>query len=162
VVNRYSSFDLPMKKTTNRLLNICFRDLTSFGGFVFFALLLILVLALKEFALFTKLLFGFIFTLAIVVLIRTFYFKNRPKKQNHHNFIERIDASSFPSLHAARMVFICITFIYIFQSTLVTAFLILFALVVSYSRMYLKKHDWKDIVVGILLGVLTYWLSSFI
>jgi undecaprenyl-diphosphatase len=138
-----------------------FRDLTSLGSLVFFAWILLFVLAMKEFSLFLQLVFGTVFTLIMVVFIRMVYFKNRPNKQNHSNFIERMDASSFPSLHSARIVFLAITLASFFKTEYVTIFFTIFAVLVMYSRYYLRKHDLWDILGGILLGLLTFWLTTF-
>jgi len=137
-----------------------FRDLTSLGSLVFFALVGLFALAFQEQLLFWKMVFGGVFSLGITVLIRTFYFKNRPNQQNHTNFIERIDASSFPSLHTGRTIFLALLFINFFKDNYVTIFLIIFAILVAYSRIYLKKHDWYDLMGGLVLGVVTYLLSS--
>ena len=147
-----------LNKTIKRISELIFKELTALGGSVFYGLLLMLVLLLGEITLFVDLLIGLFFTLFIVVLIRTFYFKNRPKKQKHYNYLEKIDASSFPSWHAARAIFLASMFSYFFVNKYITAVLILTALAVSYSRIYLKKHDWTDILGGLFLGTITFLL----
>ena len=139
-----------------------FRDLTSLGSFVFFILVSLLTLAYQEYLLFWKMIFGGIFTLMITVITRIIYFKNRPKKQEHNNFIERIDASSFPSLHTGRTVFLALLWINYFNSTYLTIFFTIFAMMVAYSRIYLHKHDWYDLFGGLVLGVVTYLLANLL
>ena len=138
------------------------RDLTSLGGFVFFGMVLLLYLALQQWNLFLQLLIGVMLTMIIVVLVRTVYFKNRPKKQNYRDFIERMDASSFPSWHTARIVFLSLQLAYFFNNLYVTLFTIFLAATVAYSRIYLKKHDWLDVSGGIVLGGLAFWLTTFL
>lgn len=135
-----------------------FKELTSLGGSVFYGLILLLTLLVGEIDLFIKLLIGYFFSLLIVILIRTFYFKNRPNKQKHQNYLEKIDASSFPSWHATRAIFLALLFSYFFVNRYVTTSLIIMALFVSYSRIKLKKHDWVDVLGGLILGIVTFLL----
>ena len=129
------------------------RDVTSLGGVVF---TLVLLLIEWKRNLFWQLLFGFVVLLGIVVVIRTFYFKDRPKKQKFSNFIERLDASSFPSLHAARAMFVALAFG--LEYGLLGLWLI-FAAAICYSRIYLRKHDWVDVTAGVVLGIGVYVIS---
>ncbi|MBT3814887.1 phosphatase PAP2 family protein [Candidatus Woesearchaeota archaeon] len=151
-----------MLKTIKKITEQAFKELTTLGGSIFYAFILLLVLLLGELELFIHLLIGLFFSLLIVVLIRTFYFKNRPKKQRYNNYLERIDASSFPSWHAARAIFLASMFSYFFINKYMTGALILTALAVSYSRIYLKKHDWVDILGGLVLGMVTFLLVFLI
>ncbi len=139
-----------------------FRDLTSLGSFVSFFILVLFVLAFQEQVLALKLFLGMIITLIGTVLIRMFYFKNRPHKQEHTNFIEKIDASSFPSLHTARIVFLALIMTSYFKQGYLTVFFVLLAGLVAYSRIYLKKHNWLDLSGGVVLGMLTYWLVNYL
>ena len=156
----------------NKYLDTIFRDITTFGGFVFYCITMLLALIFQEFTLLFQLLFGLFFTFIVIVLIRTFYFKNRPNKQEYDNFIDKIDASSFPSWHASRIVFLALIFNYFFNHNTIfnnndtknylTLLFFITALLVAYSRIYLKKHDWKDILGGIVLGMVTFLLSNLI
>ncbi len=139
-----------------KYITIFFRDVTSLGGAFFYGLVSLLALAVGEMELFIRLVIGFALCVGITSLIRVFYFKNRPAKQNYHNFLERLDASSFPSLHTARIVFLCITLAGFFQDNYVTGVLTFVAVLVAYSRTYLQKHDWWDLLGGVVLGVVVY------
>ena len=150
-----------MNINVQKKLDDLFRDLTSFGSAGFFALVLLLTLFLNG-SLFIDLLMGFIITLAVVVIIRSIYFKDRPHKQDFHNFIEKIEASSFPSLHSARITFLALTFSYYFSNRFVSVFCILITTLVIYSRIHIKKHDWVDVIAGMILGGLVFWLVSLI
>ncbi len=127
------------------------------GGF---AASLLLTLLFISSSLLIPLIAGSIITAGIVVLIRIFYFKDRPRKETHSNFIERIDASSFPSLHSARIVFLAMLFSVHFANQYVTILCTAVAALVSYSRIYLKKHDWIDVLGGAVVGVATYFLVA--
>lgn len=135
-----------------------FRDITSFGSLWFYLILMLVLLMLRNYVLLEKLAIGFILIYAAVITIRSFYFKNRPQKYKYGNFLERIDASSFPSLHAARTIFLASLFIEYFKNKLISILLIILALIVLYSRTYLKKHDWKDVIAGAFFGALVYFV----
>ena len=144
-----------MRKTILKQLHEFFRDVTAIGGF---AASLLLTLLFISSPLLMPLIAGSIFTAGMIVLIRIFYFKNRPKKEAYNNFIERIDASSFPSLHTARIVFLALLFSVYFANQYLTILCNVTAGLVSYSRIYLQKHDWIDVAAGVVVGVATYFL----
>ncbi len=148
-----------MYQTIKKQLWELLRDITSIGGFMFY---LSLLLVYAHSILFLPLLFGLIFTASIVVLIRIFYFKDRPKKEAHHNLIERIDASSFPSLHTARIVFLAALFSAHYESSYLTGVFIISAIAVSYSRIYLQKHDYIDVFAGAVLGGIAFMIASYL
>ncbi len=146
-----------MKKTLRKHLDEFFRDITSLGSFALFLLVLLLFIASPLLA---PLFFGFFVTLAAAVLIRIVYFKNRPKKEEHANFMERLDASSFPSLHAARIAFLALVLSTYFSNRYLSVIFFTLAVLVSYSRVYLQKHDWWDVVGGIAVGIVTFFMAS--
>lgn len=146
-----------MNKIFQKQLHEFFRDVTAMGGLA--ASLLITLLFISS-PLLTPLIVGSILTAGITALIRVFYFKPRPKKEDYSNLLEKIDASSFPSLHAARIVFLAILFSAHFANQYLTILCTVVAALVSYSRIYLQKHDWIDITGGIIVGVATYYLVT--
>ncbi|MFA5020217.1 MAG: phosphatase PAP2 family protein [Candidatus Pacearchaeota archaeon] len=133
-----------------------FQELTFLGGILFYLLFSGWFFIQKEYKLFFILISGLIIIYLATFLIRIFYFKNRPQKQDYKNLLERLDASSFPSVHSARISFIFIFMEYHFLSSVYLSllFLILLSLVL-YSRIYLKKHDLADVIAGVILGTLT-------
>lgn len=148
-----------MNKTFQKQLWEFFRDVTSWGGFAVY--LLVTLLYIKS-PLFINLLFGFFFTAVIVIAIRLFYFKNRPKQEEHANFIEKIAASAFPSLHTARTVFLALLLSRYYNQIYLTAAFALVAALVAYSRIYLQKHDWSDVAGGIVIAVAGFIISSLL
>lgn len=139
-----------------------FRDITTFGGAPFYFLITALFYLFNQTTVAIDLLIGFFFSLLVVIIIRTFYFKDRPQKHEHVTYIQKLDASSFPSWHTTRIVFMAILFIQFFNNTLLTVLFTITALVTTYSRIYLKKHDWTDLLGGIALAFLTYWIVLLI
>ena len=138
------------------------RDMTTLGGAAFYSVIMLTVLVLNQIPLFFKLLFGFLFTGAVVVIIRKIYFKNRPVKQEYHNQLEKIDAASFPSWHAARITFLALIFTTFFMSSTLSIIFILITLITIYSRIYLRKHDWMDVLGGFALGLITFGISMYV
>ena len=151
-----------IKKVVKKYLPHLFLEITNLGGLIFYLMVLGFVLLNLQFLLFWQLLFGLIVNIVVVVVIRILYFKNRPKKQEFTNIIEKLDASSFPSLHTARIFFMALVFLIYFQNVYLGIFLILVACLVAYSRYYLKKHDSYDLFGGLVLGVLVFYISTFI
>ena len=146
-----------MQKTLQKQLNDFFRDITAMGGLVASLLLILLFVSSQLFA---PLVAGSSLIASIIILIRVFYFKDRPNKEMHTNFVERIDASSFPSMHTARIFFLSILFSVYFANLYLTVLCTIIAVLVSYSRIYLRKHDWIDVLGGAVVGVATYLLIA--
>ena len=144
-----------------RYINSLFVDITALGGISSTAIILLMVWFLIDAALFKQLLSGILATIFSVIIIRLVYFRDRPKKQVFGNIIERIEASSFPSLHAARSSFMALAFIYYFDILVLNIIIVVVALLISYSRVYLKKHYWSDIIAGWILGAIVYYLTTF-
>lgn len=151
-----------IKKVINKYLPQLFLEITNFGGLIFYILILGFVFLSWNFLLFWQLLFGLVINITVVVVIRLLYFKNRPNKQEFTNIIERIDASSFPSLHTARIFFLALIFLTYFQNIYLGIFLMTMACLVAYSRYYLRKHDTYDLFGGLVLGVLVFYISTLI
>ena len=97
------------------------------------------------------------------LIIRLFYFKNRPNRIRYRTLLEKLDASSFPSIHAARISFLFI-FLVIFVAKDVLFILLFFilTLLVLYSRIYLEKHYLIDVIGGVILGIITSSLFFFV
>lgn len=151
-----------INKTIKHFNQIIFRDITSLGGTPLYFLFLLFVLVSKEFVLFWQLFTGMVFATLIVILIRLFYFKNRPRKQEFRNILEKLDASSFPSLHTARIFFLALVMLNFFNDKLLTVILLVLAALVSYSRVYLRKHDFVDLFGGLMLAIVTFYLSGLV
>ena len=105
---------------------------------------------------------GLILAYFITTVIRLVHFKRRPDKQAYRNFIEKIDASSFPSLHAMRAAVMATILSITFSNPLLTALFSLCAIGVGVSRVLTKRHYVSDVIVGLLVGVLVGWLATFI
>lgn len=91
------------------------------------------------------------------IFLKYFFFKERPKKLPYHNFITKIRASAFPSLHSANtfLLFLLSTY-YLDYSYSIFFFLFWFS--IAYSRIVLKRHFYIDILSGMILSFLVYFL----
>ena len=136
------------------------RDITSLGSLIDYILFLVVLLALGNFYLLKRAFLGLILIYIVIIIIRTFYFKERPEKLSHKSYIESLDASSFPSLHSARISFLGAILMKYYNNLYFSALAALVVLAVCYSRIQLKKHDFADAIFGILLGVLAYFIIS--
>ena len=85
----------------------------------------------------------------------------RRRLWNHWRFVDR---SSFPSAHAAYAAGL-LALSFFLGSWGLRVFLFLFLCVVSWSRLSLREHYWRDVVAGAVLGAasgwLAWWLSPF-
>lgn len=145
-----------------KLFDQFFRVITKLGGTAVFLIVILFALVQEELGLAITLTIGFLLSLAIVFFIRLVYFKPRPREEAYHTFLQKFTASAFPSWHTARIIFLTLTGIQLYPAPLNMFLLMLISLLVAYSRIYLRKHDWWDILGGVVVGVLTWWITLFI
>ena len=74
-----------IRKFIHRFAPLVFGEVTAFGGFFFYGLVLLFTLSIGLFDLFILLLFGFVVSALLTILVRTFYFKERPNKVEYSN-----------------------------------------------------------------------------
>ena len=134
------------------------EDFTSLGGLALYLLLALLHFLMGYNTVGYALLSSLIMLYVIIIVIRLFYYRNRPVKREYHNIVERIDASSFPSMHSARASSLAI----ILGSTAIIHVAIILWIVavgVGIARIILKKHDIIDVIAGLLLGAIIGYAS---
>ena len=135
------------------------RDITSLAS----PLLLIFVpfIVLGNTAVFYKLLGALLINEVIGSIIKIIFPKKRPNKQTYKNLIEKIDAGSFPSIHASR---ITLTYLTLFLNTAITSYKIIYLLVivlVIISRILLKKHFIIDVIGGLFIGFVIWYIAFY-
>lgn len=145
----------------NQAIKHIFDDLTLFGSVVFQGFLVILFFLLGEQNLSLKLLISLILVYVITLPIRYFYFKDRPKKIHYSNLLERLDASSFPSMHSMRASILLILIPLNYSSWLLFIFFGILAIIIWFSRYVVRKHYPIDIFVGAILGFIIAGLLIF-
>jgi len=138
------------------------REVSALGSLFFYILVIAVFFILGNREMFVKLLAGLAIMYAITILLRTVYFKERPNRYNYNSYIEKLDAASFPSLHASRAAFMGSVLINYFNSNLMSLVLVIVVLAIIYSRIPLKKHDWKDVSAGVVVGVLAYFAVGYV
>ena len=138
------------------------RDISSLGSLFAYLLILIIFLIQKNYYLAEKLFAGIAIIYSVVIIVKSIYFKERPERYPYSSFIERLDASSFPSMHAIRISFLSAILIKYFDNYIMSIAAVILVLMVSYSRIYLKKHDKIDVLAGIFLGVAVYFAVNWV
>lgn len=141
-----------------RFFDEAVRDVSALGGFAFSGLMFF-VLGLWSYVNrgnFTWLVIyfgGHVALVVVTIVMRIVHFKDRPQRMIHHTFLEKIEASSFPSLHAARGMFCALVVGGILGGVGWYVLMGFVGSVVGISRVVLRKHDVVDVVFGLMLGV---------
>ena len=147
------------KQVITSIVESNIRDVTTFGGLpAYLGLTLFLFLLQGITKLLISLILGIIIIISIAVFTRTVYYKARPKELPHNTWVERLEASSFPSIHAARSWFLAFIFGNYFASTSLWILFSSAALAICYSRYHRKRHDLWDLIGGFVLAVGTFFL----
>lgn len=158
---------LTVNKHHHPLLDQFFFYFTHLGNGIAYGLLVIVLFLLK--VPYRKLLIGVVSFGAmsvIVQVLKRFFFSHhvRPIKfielaeeAVHLHLVDNVDVLthlSFPSGHAAT-IFTAVCFLHLINSPkrgLYTGLLLLIAILVAYSRVYLCQHFYTDIYVGAVIG----------
>lgn len=139
------------------------EDVTSFGTFYHLIFLIAVLISFSQYQTAYKLAIGQITMYVVSVPIKVFLFKNRPKKMGHKNIIEKIEASSFPSVHTMRIFFVSSVLMPVFNNIAISIILVILSLTVAYSRIYLKRHYYADVIAGAAIGIIIgYGVSSYV
>ncbi len=99
---------------------------------------------------------------ALGTIVKLLYYKPRPEPLHATNRLQKIDASSFPSIHTANSMILAFWWILsILQSwpqTMLTytiiCFWFFFFMAISLSRVVLKKHFPIDIIAWVIFGAI--------
>ncbi len=134
------------------------RDFTSLGNpFILLSIAFLVAGATQAYAI---ILLGFVLNEVTCSTIKYYFPKARPNQQSYETGLEKIDAGSFPSIHASRLSFVMFSLI---SLTTFLPYKILFGLmmlIVGYSRIFLKKHFFVDVVSGYAFGALLFLVLS--
>lgn len=134
------------------------RDITSLAS----PLILVLVpfIFLGPSKVFYTLLLALLVNEILATIIKIIYPKKRPSGQTYSTVLEKIDAGSFPSIHASRITLVYLTLFSHTDSIWIKVVVLLVIALVILSRVLLKKHYWIDVLGGFVIGVLI-WLLFF-
>ncbi len=101
---------------------------------------------------------GFLANEFICSGIKYIWHKPRPNAQTFGDGMEKIDAGSFPSIHAARISFVYSSLAYLHytenQGFILPAICLLVIILVGYSRVFLRRHFAFDVLAGYVFGFL--------
>jgi len=89
--------------------------------------------------------------------IKYFFFKERPNPMEYKTAYEKILAGSFPSLHSSRTFLLFLFSLFFTESIFIKIGFFLFWVLISYSRIYLKKHFIEDIIGWIVLSCFVFF-----
>ena len=153
---------------SNHIFNVAMPAITDFGGFVFLLAFLILLILFAKFKKMDTLknmailaLIALLFSDVIVFCIKHIVNQPRPSLclDNVNLLISEQDPYSFPSGHTASTLSV-VTFFILNMKELVKKhylaadiLLILFAIVIPFSRMYVGVHYPGDILAGAAIGI---------
>ena len=147
-----------------KIVDLWMRDITSIGGLPIIAFITLFLIFFDKITIAKEFIVALIASEILIWIIRLVYFRQRPygKKDGFKNLYERIDESSFPSIHASRAMIIVIVLsqgLEIYSKIL----LWLIALLICTSRIYLNRHHISDVVVGAILGlIISYGVVLFV
>ena len=145
------------------LVDTWMRDMTSFGGLSVIGLMFLFLLTFNKITIALEFLVAVVLSQIVIFTIRFFYFRARPGRvrRKFKNLYERLDESSFPSIHAARAGIISIV---LAQGLPLPAKILLWitATGICFSRYYLKKHHATDLIVGGTLGLIIGYLTILV
>lgn len=144
-----------MSFTDSGLLNTIMRDITSLGSAEISGIIFLGLLSLGRNELALQFLVANAICMASIYVIRLLFFRARPGRvrQRYATIFHRMDASSFPSIHAYRSALIPVVLsqgLGFFS----VALLWVVGISIALSRLYMKKHHPTDVLVGFVLGLL--------
>lgn len=95
--------------------------------------------------------------------IKFYYFRPRPDPMQHTNWLEKIEAGSFPSIHASRWaVFAVFALLQLPTGSLVSLLLLILTGFVGWTRIILKKHYLHDVLAGWVIGFVLAWVVGML
>lgn len=154
--SKLNTIKFPLEKYVNLLV----LQFNFFGSFIFSIFIIVFLYAINLKHIAIILLLSTLTATALVSIIRLIFRRERPKKQPYNNIFEKINSSSFPSMHALRTS-IYTTTMFISSLYLLASIFLLITILVSIARYTLKKHYISDLIVGIIFGILIVIATDF-
>lgn len=138
------------------------RDTTALGGLALYVFIAALFLLLGYFGMFVELAIALVLMYACISIVRLMFFRVRPDRQKYHNWLSKIDAGSFPSMHSMRAGTLAVLLAAFFADYAVGTLLVLGVLAVVFTRVALRRHYWIDVLAGLVLSAPIAWLAMFL
>ncbi len=154
----------------NKSLDLFFKYYTNLAdGLVAVMLCIVLFPINKWYGWMAALSFGL--TSLISVFLKQVVFSDMPRplaviqQPGLLHLVDGVDVhltNSFPSGHTLTAFSIAVLLTYIVNNRVLSKILLLYALAIGYSRMYLAQHFLIDVLAGSLIGVIFTWVSIII
>lgn len=129
------------------------QEMSVFGSYVTYAFVAVFFLLTSHLKQFYQLAIALVVLYGIVFPIRMLFFKDRPKKEPHHDWISKFTANSLISVHSARALMLAsIIAAYFSYKPIIIVLGALAVGMVAVSRFLLRKHRPIDIAAGLLVG----------
>lgn len=145
-----------MKQTLKEIFEEALENISKLGSneisLIVLATIFILI-GIKEGITIT---IGFFILTLVAIIIRLCFFKNRPNSKKFNNMIEKVKASSTPSMHSARISYFGFFVSNVFGNLMFSILIGVVIFLVAFSRYYEKKHYLIDIILGLLFGTIMY------
>ena len=111
-------------KIINKYIKEGFTAVTALGTVYFYTITIIFLFLLGITTKALHLIIGLAICYIFVLILRTFYYRERPIKEDYFNFFTKLNASSFPSLHTLTFTYTATVLSTILNITKITIFLI--------------------------------------
>ncbi len=166
--SEYGSLNIWFSRHYNASLGMFFRYMTHFGEEEFLVpLSLIIIFLVRDVNLFIQLAFTFIFNSLTTVLFKFLIFDYaRPKvvlEKYHLKFTQGVEVwsqNSFPSGHTSAAFAFAFCLSFWFNTKWLTAIVLILAMAVGVSRIYLQQHFLEDITGGSIIGFFSAALAN--
>jgi membrane-associated phospholipid phosphatase len=157
-----------LNHNTNESLSLFFRQITHFGEWFFIAAIA-LYLLVKNRTNFRFFAIGFFTQLILSQTLKKIFNMPRPLSFFNENQLQLIEHTpklyhhSFPSGHTTTAFFVAFWLILFYRtSKTISSILIILAILVGISRIYLLAHFKEDVLFGSFLGVLSALLPIYL
>ncbi len=130
------------------------KDVSSLGSLAFYLLAILVTFMIGEYGLSYRLIVSLATVFIVTYSIKFFYIKPRPdfRKKKFSSLLERLNESSFPSVHAARITVLSAVLYSIFPQVLSLSLLLV--ITVACSRIMMKRHYLTDVIAGTAMGLI--------
>ena len=156
MINKIIAVDFRVNEFSAALLNSklssVFETLTILGSGIFCWMLyaIFIFFRMTSYSFLLTIISAEIVMLLVVIVLRHLVKRERPLPDIKHRLFMNWNRYSFPSLHAARVFML--TFITSGFYHKITLPMLLLAMVISFSRIYLKRHFLSDVIAGAIVG----------
>ncbi len=136
------------------------RDITSLANPIILVLVPFIFFGPSK--VFYTLLLALLVNELVASILKIIFPKKRPTGQSYTTTLEKIDAGSFPSIHASRITLTYLTIFSHSYSIGIKVVIVLAIALVILSRVLLKKHYWIDVISGFILGIILWALFFYL